>query len=120
MKRTLILIGVAAIASSSSALARWDAMRDALKVFCDEANYPIYFHCKAGADRTGTLAFFLEGICGCSQTDIDIDYELTSVCGDRRVRNTSRYGHRDDTQDAETSASAKLNVVSRQWKTNNG
>ena len=74
---------------------RWEAMRDALKVFCDESNYPIYFHCKAGADRTGTLAFFLEGICGCSQTDIDIDYELTSVCGDRRVRNANRYIHRD-------------------------
>ena len=64
----------------------WEAMRDALLVFCDEANYPIYFHCKAGADRTGTLAFFVQGICGCSQTDIDIDYELTSVCGDIRTR----------------------------------
>ena len=74
---------------------RWEAMRDALKVFCDEANYPIYFHCKAGADRTGTLAFFLEGICGCSQADIDIDYELTSVCGDTRTRNARNYGHRD-------------------------
>ena len=74
---------------------RWEAMRDALKVFCDEANYPVYFHCKAGADRTGTLAFFLEGICGCSQADIDIDYELTSVCGDTRVRNAANYGHRD-------------------------
>ena len=74
---------------------RWADMRDALKVFCDEANYPIYFHCKAGADRTGTLAFFLEGICGCSQADIDIDYELTSVCGDTRVRNARNYNRRD-------------------------
>ncbi len=74
---------------------RWEDMRDALKVFCDEANYPIYFHCKAGADRTGTLAFFLEGICGCSQTDIDIDYELTSVCGEVRVRNAWNYKYRD-------------------------
>ncbi len=74
---------------------RWEDMRDALKVFCDEANYPIYFHCKAGADRTGTLAFFLEGICGCSQADIDIDYELTSVCGETRVRNARNYKHRD-------------------------
>ena len=74
---------------------RWQAMRDALLVFCDEENYPIYFHCKAGADRTGTLAFIVEGICGCSQADIDIDYELTSICGDTRTRNAERYGHRD-------------------------
>lgn len=74
---------------------RWEPMREALLVFADPANYPIYFHCKAGADRTGTLAFFLEGLCGCSQADIDIDYELTSVCGDTRTRNAERYGHRD-------------------------
>lgn len=78
-----------------SLFGRWEAMREALLVFCDERNYPIYFHCKAGADRTGTLAFFVEGICGCSQADIDIDYELTSVCGDTRTRNCERYGHRD-------------------------
>lgn len=38
---------------------------------------PVYFHCTAGADRTGTLACVLEGILGISQSDIDKDYELT-------------------------------------------
>lgn len=38
---------------------------------------PVYFHCTAGADRTGTLACVLEGILGMSQSDIDKDYELT-------------------------------------------
>lgn len=38
---------------------------------------PVYFHCTAGADRTGTLACVLEGILGVSQSDIDKDYELT-------------------------------------------
>jgi hypothetical protein len=41
-------------------------------------NEPLYFHCYAGADRTGTLALILEAILGVSQTDIDIDYELTT------------------------------------------
>ena len=38
---------------------------------------PVYFHCTAGADRTGTLACVLEGILGMVQSDIDKDYELT-------------------------------------------
>ncbi len=41
-------------------------------------NKPIYFHCAAGADRTGTVACVLEAILGMSQSDIDKDYELTS------------------------------------------
>ena len=39
---------------------------------------PVYFHCTAGADRTGTLACMLEGLLGLSQSDIDKDYELTT------------------------------------------
>lgn len=39
---------------------------------------PVYFHCTAGADRTGTLACVLEGLLGMSQSDIDKDYEITT------------------------------------------
>ena len=39
---------------------------------------PVYFHCTAGADRTGTLACVLEGMLGMSQSDIDKEYELTT------------------------------------------
>lgn len=39
---------------------------------------PVYFHCTAGADRTGTLACVLEGLLGMNQSDIDKDYELTT------------------------------------------
>lgn len=50
---------------------------------------PTYFHCQGGADRTATVASILEGVCGVSQVDIDIDYELTSMTpwdGQTRVR----------------------------------
>ena len=49
-----------------------------MRVFADERNYPVYMHCYGGADRTGTVAFILEGLCGVSEADIAIDYELTS------------------------------------------
>lgn len=42
---------------------------------------PTYFHCAAGADRTGTIAFVIEGILGVAQYDQDRDYELTSFYG---------------------------------------
>ena len=38
---------------------------------------PVIFHCGAGADKTATLACMLLGILGCSESDIDADYELT-------------------------------------------
>ena len=47
--------------------------------FADERNYPIYFHCLGGADRTGMLAMYLRAIAGESDDDIFIDYELTSL-----------------------------------------
>lgn len=42
------------------------------------AGHPAYFHCSAGADRTGVVALLCEAILGVSQSDIDKDYELTS------------------------------------------
>lgn len=53
----------------------------------------ILFHCNAGADRTGTLAFLIEGLVGVSESDLAKDYELTSfsVLGHSRLRNQEKY-----------------------------
>ena len=48
-----------------------------VRVFCDRANYPVYFHCIAGADRTGALAYMLLGALGVSQHDAETDWEST-------------------------------------------
>lgn len=54
-------------------------IQDVKYVFsCVQANKPVYFHCAIGADRTGTLAFLLEGVLGVSESDIYKDYELTT------------------------------------------
>ena len=50
----------------------------ALKEFARKDVYPVYVHCAGGADRTGTLCFLLETLCGVSVADATIDYELTS------------------------------------------
>ena len=45
---------------------------------CVRNDKPVYFHCAIGRDRTGTLAFLLEGVLGMSKSDIYKDYELTN------------------------------------------
>ena len=52
-------------------------MAENFRVFCDEKNYPIYFHCIGGADRTGSLAYVLNGILGVNKHDLDVDWEAT-------------------------------------------
>lgn len=44
----------------------------------DEKNYPLFFHCNAGADRTGTIAFLLCGSLGVKKEDLTRDFELTT------------------------------------------
>ena len=57
---------------------------------------PVYFHCTAGADRTGTLACVLEGILGMSQSDIDKDYELTTFYSGSGSDSTARRRNESD------------------------
>ena len=52
---------------------------------------PLYFHCAAGADRTGTIACIVELLLGVAQGDVDKDYELTSFYT-LRARNGSYQG----------------------------
>lgn len=51
---------------------------DIMRVFADINNYPILFHCVYGADRTGTVAYLLEVLCGIEIDGLTKDYELTA------------------------------------------
>lgn len=50
-----------------------------MEFLAEEENYPVYFHCLAGADRTGMIALYLRALLGESDEDILTDYELTSL-----------------------------------------
>ena len=43
------------------------------------ASEAVVFHCAAGADRTGTIAYIVLALLGVSQSDIDKDYEITTM-----------------------------------------
>ena len=70
-------------------------------------NNPVYFNCRQGADRTGTVAFVIEGLLGCDlQTgenggnQMAIDYELTGFSQANSIDNVSVGSSRRPARDA--------------------
>ncbi len=59
--------------------AEWgrEAFKKVFRVFLDEKNYPIDFHCIAGQDRTGAVAFILNGLLGVEEEELFRDWEST-------------------------------------------
>lgn len=53
------------------------ALLTEIKTFANPQNYPIYFHCQIGRDRTGTLAFLINALLGVEKNDLYLDYELS-------------------------------------------
>jgi protein-tyrosine phosphatase len=53
------------------------AFAEDFRVFLDESNYPILFHCIAGADRTGSLACVLNGLLGVDEELLHRDWQYT-------------------------------------------
>lgn len=51
-----------------------NAIKDAFTVFGDPNNYPVYFHCSIGTDRTGLIAYLLGALLGMSNNDLYRDY----------------------------------------------
>ena len=56
-------------------------MKLVMQYIVNDNNENIYFHCTIGTDRTGTLAYFLEGLLGVSEEDRVEDYEMTYYFG---------------------------------------
>ncbi len=61
------------------------SIRRIFEMLSDESNYPVYIHCNAGADRTGTVSFLINALLGVDEDTLIKDYEITTY---------SRYGKR--------------------------
>lgn len=92
-----------------------DCWRTNLRTIFDAAthNEPVYFHCSAGADRTGTLACVIEGLLGVSQSDIDKDYELTCFYSGTDTDNHARRRNESEWQGLIAQIGAKSGTTFR-------
>ena len=57
--------------------AEW--LKEIMDVALDTSKYPLYFHCHAGADRTGTIGAYLDILLGMDMEDVMFNYDVTSL-----------------------------------------
>ena len=49
-------------------------VKNVFEILANENNYPVYYHCRIGTDRTGLIAILVNGVLGVSLNDIYQDY----------------------------------------------
>ena len=68
--------------ATSNYMRAWTAVTHIMEDVVNENNpQNIYFHCRVGADRTGTIAYLLEGLLGVPDEERYQEYELTHLSG---------------------------------------
>ena len=70
-------------------------IKEFFKILADEKNYPINFHCSIGKDRTGCMAYLIEGLLGFDQETMYRDYMFTNFANAGMCKLTDitdRYG----------------------------
>ena len=70
-------------------------IKEFFKILANEENYPINFHCSIGKDRTGCMAYLIEGLLGFDQETMYRDYMFTNFANAGMCKLTDitdRYG----------------------------
>ena len=53
-------------------------IRQVMDILADESNYPVYFHCRIGTDRTGITAIMINGLLGVPFNECIQDYGFSN------------------------------------------
>lgn len=60
--------------NASNMFEQKDKVKSVFDVLCNSENYPIFFHCHIGTDRTGFIAFLCETLLGADEKTLYVDY----------------------------------------------
>ncbi|MBO6020277.1 MAG: tyrosine-protein phosphatase, partial [Clostridia bacterium] len=69
-------------------------IKDIFAILADENNYPLYFHCRIGTDRTGLVAWLVNALCGVSENDLWRDYLFSNFGYIESARTKSKIENR--------------------------
>lgn len=76
-----------------------ESMPELFSILGNEDNYPIVFHCSIGTDRTGAVAFLINGLLGVSKEDLYRDYLFSNFGNIGKLRTPSIINTYYDTVD---------------------
>ena len=90
-------------------------VKEVFALLADESNYPIYFHCSIGTDRTGLIAWLVNGLCGVSEKNLWRDYLFSNfgeIGGTRtRAKNEGVYVNQIKAKDGANLAEKTYNFL---------
>lgn len=66
-----------------------DKLPALFEILGNKDNYPIVFHCSIGTDRTGMVAFLINGLCGVSEDDLYTDFLFSNFGNIGKLRTPS-------------------------------
>ena len=78
------------VASDDMLIANDESIRAVFARLADESNYPLFYHCSIGTDRTGYVSFLILALLGADIDDIQRDYLFSNfgkIGGDRNIFN---------------------------------
>ena len=72
-------------------------IRQVMDVLADESNYPVFYHCRIGTDRTGITGFMINGLLGVPFNEAVQDYGFSNFA----PIDNQRYPHKPNDTDGD-------------------
>lgn len=66
------------------------SIQETFRIMADAENYPLFYHCKIGTDRTGLISYLVLALCGVPMDEIYVDYAFSNLGQIQGKRNPNR------------------------------
>ena len=73
-----------------------EPIKEVFHALADENNYPVFYHCRIGTDRTGLCAILISGLLGVSENEIYQDYLFSNFGNIQEKRYIGEKAGRDN------------------------